>query len=103
LHGIPGCGKTILSSTRLENVFQYCADDPGRVVSYFYFDFNDAEKHSPELMVRSLICQLSAMCQDTYMSLSKWQKDPHIRDEIETALIKGPHGMYAYTLISLRV
>jgi len=44
LHGIPGCGKTILSSTVLENVFQYRADDPTKVVAYFYFDFNDAQK-----------------------------------------------------------
>jgi hypothetical protein len=59
LYGIPGCGKTILSSTILQNVFQYCADDPGKIVSYFDFDFNDPHKQDPELMVRSLISQLS--------------------------------------------
>ncbi|KAF2790565.1 HET-domain-containing protein [Melanomma pulvis-pyrius CBS 109.77] len=58
LHGIPGCGKTILSSTILQSVLQYCKEDPNKVVAYFYFDFNDVQKQSPELMLHSLICQL---------------------------------------------
>jgi hypothetical protein len=62
LYGIPGCGKTILSSTILQNVLQYCDSDPGKVVAYFFFDFNDTQKQNPELMVRSLICQLSQQC-----------------------------------------
>ncbi|KAF1954428.1 hypothetical protein CC80DRAFT_567678 [Byssothecium circinans] len=62
LHGIPGCGKTILSSTILQNVLQHCDSDPGKVVAYFFFDFNDIQKQNPELMVRSLICQLSQQC-----------------------------------------
>jgi hypothetical protein len=28
------------------------------VTAYFYFDFNDAQKQDPELMLRSLLCQL---------------------------------------------
>ncbi|KAH9208850.1 hypothetical protein DL95DRAFT_272541, partial [Leptodontidium sp. 2 PMI_412] len=59
LHGIPGCGKTILSSTLLENVLEYSAGDPGKAVAYFYFDFNDLAKQDPSLMIRSLISQLS--------------------------------------------
>lgn len=59
LYGIPGCGKTILSSTVLQDVHQHCQDDPGKVIAYFFFDFNDSRKQDPEMMVRSLICQLS--------------------------------------------
>lgn len=62
LYGIPGCGKTILSSTIIQDLFQHCVDDPGKVVAYFYFDFNDLEKQIPELMVKSLICQFSQKC-----------------------------------------
>ncbi|KAF1982386.1 ankyrin [Aulographum hederae CBS 113979] len=62
LYGIPGCGKTILSSTVIQDVFQHCESDPGKAVAYFYFDFNDAEKQKPELMIRALICQLSEQC-----------------------------------------
>ena len=62
LYGIPGCGKTILSSTVIQSVFQYCADDPRKAVAYFYFDFSDPQKQVPELMVQSLISQLSQQC-----------------------------------------
>ncbi|KAJ4330292.1 hypothetical protein N0V87_010137 [Didymella glomerata] len=58
LHGIPGCGKTILSSTVIEHLLQHCHDDARMVTAYFYFDFNDAQKQNPELMLRSLLSQL---------------------------------------------
>jgi hypothetical protein len=58
LYGIPGCGKTILSSTIIAHLLQHCNDDVGTVTAYFYFDFNDAQKQDPELMLRSLLCQL---------------------------------------------
>ncbi|KAF2793076.1 hypothetical protein K505DRAFT_306450 [Melanomma pulvis-pyrius CBS 109.77] len=62
LHGIPGCGKTILSSTLLENILEHASGDPGKSVAYFYFDFNDKQKQDPQIMVRSLISQLSQQC-----------------------------------------
>ncbi|KAF2015084.1 HET-domain-containing protein, partial [Aaosphaeria arxii CBS 175.79] len=58
LYGIPGCGKTVLSSTIINHLLQHCNDDRSKVVAYFYFDFNDARKQDPELMLRSLLCQL---------------------------------------------
>ncbi|KAF2626317.1 HET-domain-containing protein [Macroventuria anomochaeta] len=58
LYGIPGCGKTILSSTIIEHLLQHCYDDVSMVTAYFYFDFNDTQKQNPELMLRSLLCQL---------------------------------------------
>jgi hypothetical protein len=59
LHGIPGCGKTILSSTLLEDILRDAAGDLGMAVAYFYFDFSDQAKQDPSLMIRSLISQLS--------------------------------------------
>ncbi|OWY44641.1 HET-like protein [Alternaria alternata] len=58
LYGIPGCGKTILSSTIIEHLLQHCHDDTNMVTAYFYFDFNDTQKQDPELMLHSLLCQL---------------------------------------------
>jgi hypothetical protein len=58
LYGIPGCGKTILSSTIIEDLLQHCHDDTCMVTAYFYFDFNDIQKQDPVLMLRSLLCQL---------------------------------------------
>ena len=58
LYGIPGCGKTILSSTIVQNLLQHCSNVPSSVTAYFYFDFNNSQKQDPELMLRSLLCQL---------------------------------------------
>jgi hypothetical protein len=90
LHGIPGCGKTTLSSTILEDVLQHCNNDSGKVVAYFYFDFNDVQKQNPELMLCSLICQLSQQCikipasLDTlFSSCDSGQRQPSIHELVE--------------------
>jgi len=62
LYGIPGCGKTILSSTIIEAILNHCSNNSSLAVLYFYFDFNDAEKQRSESMIRSLIIQLSLQC-----------------------------------------
>lgn len=58
VHGIAGCGKTILSSAIIEKLREDFATDPISVVLYFYFDFNNEEKRSLGGMVRSLVHQL---------------------------------------------
>ncbi|OBT38491.1 hypothetical protein VE00_11148 [Pseudogymnoascus sp. WSF 3629] len=85
LYGIPGCGKTILSSTVTQDILLYCTNDPGKVVAYFYFDFTDADKQKPELMVRSLISQLSEQCirmplalEALYSSCDKGNRQPSL-------------------------
>lgn len=85
LHGIPGCGKTILSSTVIQDVLRHCANDPGIVVAYFYFDFTDADKQKPDLMIRSLISQLSERCikmpsalEALYSSSDKGNRQPSL-------------------------
>ncbi|KAH8678369.1 ankyrin repeat protein [Xylariales sp. PMI_506] len=55
LNGIPGCGKTILSSTVVKNLQESKACDS---LLYFYFDFSDAQKQSLENLVCSLLDQL---------------------------------------------
>ncbi|KAH8657573.1 ankyrin repeat-containing domain protein [Tricladium varicosporioides] len=59
LHGIPGCGKTILCSTIIEHVKSLYGSDPTVAITFFYFDFNDTEKQRHEKLLRSLIEQLS--------------------------------------------
>ncbi|KAF3206421.1 hypothetical protein TWF679_008727 [Orbilia oligospora] len=54
LHGIPGCGKTILSSTIIENLESDLTCQP---LLYFYFDFTDTSKQTLENMLRALIRQ----------------------------------------------
>jgi hypothetical protein len=85
LYGIPGCGKTILSSTITQDILFYCDNDPGKVAAYFYFDFTDADKQKPDLMVRSLISQLSEQCieipialEALYSSLDNGNRQPSL-------------------------
>jgi hypothetical protein len=62
LHGIPGCGKTILSSTIIKHLVD---THPDQLLLYFYFDFTDAGKQTLDNVLRSLISQLYHKCKDT--------------------------------------
>lgn len=44
LYGIPGCGKTILSSSIIQDTIQRSNDDPTNAVAFYYFDFNEIQK-----------------------------------------------------------
>lgn len=54
LHGIPGCGKTILSSTIVQQLVTML---PSQTIFYFYFDFSDTAKQTLDKMIRSFIYQ----------------------------------------------
>jgi hypothetical protein len=56
LHGIPGCGKTVLCSTIIDHLCQ--RDDSSDIVLAFFFDFRDIDKQSLQNLIRSLIAQL---------------------------------------------
>jgi Cdc6-like AAA superfamily ATPase len=62
LHGIPGCGKTILSSTVIEDLK---SNFPAQSLLYFYFDFTDVDKQTLDNLIRSLISQLYDKRKDT--------------------------------------
>ena len=66
LNGIPGCGKTILSSAIIKELNNTLPSEP---LLYFYFTFNDTGKQTLESMVRSLICQLYYKRRDTWSEL----------------------------------
>lgn len=55
LYGIPGCGKTILSSTIITDLNH---NNLTSTVIYFFFNFNDPAKKSLEKAICSLIFQL---------------------------------------------
>ena len=56
LHGKPGSGKTILSSTAIYSLFELRANS--FIVLYFYFDFQNREKQLLQGFLRSVIVQL---------------------------------------------
>ncbi|KAL1962468.1 hypothetical protein VTN77DRAFT_9669 [Rasamsonia byssochlamydoides] len=58
IHGTAGCGKTILSSTVIEDLLCHCGSDLNLAVAYFYFKLDDVSKRNHTGMLRSLIKQL---------------------------------------------
>lgn len=91
LHGIPGCGKTVLTSTIIDDVTHHCHLIPALTVVYFYFDFNDIEKQQYEKMIRSLIKQLSVQCASTpkaleslFSSCMNGERQPRISELLTT-------------------
>ena len=91
LRGIPGCGKTVLTSTIIDDVIHHCHLIPALTVVYFYFDFNDIEKQQYEKMIRSLIKQLSIQCTSTpkaleshFSSCMNGERQPRISELLTT-------------------
>lgn len=58
LHGIPGCGKSVLSSTIIDDLHRMNGSGTRSIVVYFYFDFSDPLKRTSESMIHSIITQL---------------------------------------------
>ncbi|PGG99833.1 hypothetical protein GX51_06125 [Blastomyces parvus] len=63
-HGIIGSGKTVMSSVIIGHMSRECSPKPRSALAYFYFDFSDLDKMSPENMLRSLIEQFCRKCRD---------------------------------------
>lgn len=61
MHGIPGCGKSVLTSS-LVDYMRYFVSTGGRTaaLAYFYFQFSDKDTSTVDMMLRSLISQLSS-------------------------------------------
>lgn len=68
LYGIPGCGKTVLSSTIINHLRQN-QEGSSTLVLDFFFDFSDTRKQSVDQLVRSLVAQLYSRCQDSRREL----------------------------------
>jgi hypothetical protein len=58
LHGNPGCGKTILCSTVIEDIRMYCQDAASAAHVIFYFSFSDDKKQTYGDLILSLVVQL---------------------------------------------
>ncbi|RFU23992.1 hypothetical protein B7463_g12349, partial [Scytalidium lignicola] len=60
LHGIPGCGKSVLSSVVIEHIKYRNGLGNDAALAYFYFDFSNEAISKSEVMLRSLVSQLAA-------------------------------------------
>ncbi|KAL8966530.1 MAG: hypothetical protein Q9183_003335 [Haloplaca sp. 2 TL-2023] len=75
LYGSPGCGKTFLSATILDHVFEYCSLLGSRAVLYFYFDFRDGRRQQHQAMIYSFVSQLSLQSDGLMEDLLKLYSD----------------------------
>ena len=71
LYGIPGCGKSVLSSSIIDAVSQQYSGDPTIAVLYFIFSFNDQSKQTSEDFVRSLMMQMALQSPKALQSLEQ--------------------------------
>ncbi len=94
LHGLAGCGKTVLTSTILDHLHD--AARPGSCVCLdFFFDFRDKDKQRLDNLLRSLAFQLYSQCPDAredldalFTSCVDGQKQP-----ATVSLSRTVHGM----------
>ena len=68
LYGKAGCGKTVLSSTIIEDI-QGSDRDPSSAFAYYYFDFSDKVKASYSGLLRSLTLQFCSQHQSLWDKL----------------------------------
>jgi hypothetical protein len=81
---------TPCSSTIIEDVYRHCESDPSFAITYFYFDFNDAEKQQSENLIRSLITQLSFQspsCPDALAALYSQNQNGQRQPTTESLMI----------------
>ncbi|KAH7073704.1 ankyrin repeat-containing domain protein [Paraphoma chrysanthemicola] len=88
LYGIPGSGKTVLSSAVLQYVKAVCQNETNSAVTYFYFDFKDSQKQYTESMLRSMVDQLA-------------QQSANLPSRLKDLYVMHDHGKRQPTLDSL--
>ena len=65
LYGIPGCGKTVLSSSVIEHLRSEYDTKDNAALAYFYFDFGTPAKQSVANCVRYLLSRLTSNLLET--------------------------------------
>jgi hypothetical protein len=90
LYGIPGCGKTILSSSITQDLKEDSSDTTPMLL-YFYFDFNDSRKQTLDSVLRSLLWQIarspgssSQELEQLYVSCGNGRDQPSEQTLIQT-------------------
>ncbi|GLA95787.1 hypothetical protein AtubIFM61612_008635 [Aspergillus tubingensis] len=58
LYGAVGCGKSVLCSTIIQDIEEFCNSDPSRKFAYWYFQFSNDETQKVYNMIRSILRQL---------------------------------------------
>jgi hypothetical protein len=100
MYGKAGCGKTILSSTAIEDIRDTCQKDADASYAYFYFSFSDKRKQSDGDLLRSLVAQLGwrepglSMLRQAYENARQGVPGPDELEKILLASIRSCSKVY---------
>ncbi|KAJ7855142.1 ankyrin repeat-containing domain protein [Mycena olivaceomarginata] len=70
IRGNSGTGKSVLSSTVIQDLFSKKRQDR-TAIAYFYFDFRDEKSQRVKFMLQSIVLQLSAQSPEPYSALDR--------------------------------
>ncbi|KAF8487513.1 hypothetical protein DFH94DRAFT_29981 [Russula ochroleuca] len=74
IHGIPGSGKSVLTSAIIQDVKSVCNTTSGHM-AFFLFDFKDIGKQDARALLSSIVVQLSNQSDDFYDILLRFYSD----------------------------
>jgi hypothetical protein len=100
MYGKAGCGKTILSSTAIEDIRDTCQKDADASYAFFYFSFSDKRKQSDSDLLRSLVAQLGwrepglSMLRQAYENARPGVPGPDELEKILLASIRSCSKVY---------
>jgi hypothetical protein len=100
MYGKAGCGKTILSSTAIEDIRDTCQKDADASHAFFYFSFSDKRKQSDSDLLRSLVAQLGwrepglSMLRQAYENAKSSVPGPDELEKILLASIRSCSKVY---------
>lgn len=104
LHGLLGCGKTVLASTIIDDLSELCKTTQC-VLAYFYF-FKTPDRQDCAKMLRALICQLATqnpsclrILTESYFTHDKGLKQPSLH--ALSTLLQSMVGTCSTTFIVL--
>ena len=88
LYGKVGCGKTVLSSTVIEDLRRHCENGANFALAVFYFSFSNSRKQSFESLLRSVVARVGwkepgrSMLQREYDKRNRSLPGPEALEEI---------------------
>ena len=72
LRGLPGCGKTVLTSTVVEHIqYSLASKDKGTSLAYFYIDYRNPAKQDLDACLATLVKQLVNQNPDGMLQLER--------------------------------
>ncbi|PWY91628.1 hypothetical protein BO94DRAFT_574028 [Aspergillus sclerotioniger CBS 115572] len=76
LYGAVGCGKSVLCSTVIQDIQEFCMSDPSRSFAYWYFQFSNDETQKVCNMIRSILRQFTPRTLPASM-IKLWEEHRH--------------------------